>query len=556
MGMRDVLQNLFQTNPSSNNESDMMFANFPTSSYGTANDEEKHPVLEESSTYSTDSSSEASLPGSPQRQGKSSNKNKSSLTILQLAVLIFYSVSGGPFGMEESVRAAGPFYTLLGCLVAPLIFSVPECLMTVELSSGGFASSAAGCAWVEEAFGNTAGFLTGYLQWVSGVTDNAIYPVLFLEYLLQVFPNDTLQSDEGSNITKYMLITSISVGLSYLNWLGLDLVGNMSIVVCGIAMSPFVLLMMFGATKVDPELWFQVPTDFMEDISNSTMLDNTVAAVADDDDMDMEGGFFPNLVLGGVLLRPFLNNLFWNFNSFDNAGSFAEDVREPSRVVPRAMLWGLIMVVLGYILPMLVALGTTDAAPSEWVDGYLATVCTETVGPWLGQWLVLAAALSNIGLFQAELSADAYMLMGMAERGYLPQFLAQRNPKTGTPTYSLFLGTMVIVVMGVSNLDSLIEMLNFNYALALIMEYAAFLKLRISKPDVDRPYKVPLGTFGCAIALIPTIMALVAVIALASYTTICVNAVTITFGILAYTLTRRMQASNQYERVPAMSFDV
>lgn len=95
------------------------------------------------------------------------NKAKrATLNIMQLATIIFYSVSGGPFGIEESVRAAGPFYTLVGFAIAPFVFSLPECLMTVELSAGGFKSSAAGAAWVEEAFGSRAGFMAGFLRCV------------------------------------------------------------------------------------------------------------------------------------------------------------------------------------------------------------------------------------------------------------------------------------------------------------------------------------------------------------------------------------------------------
>ena len=89
---------------------------------------------------------------------------RATLNTIQLATIIFYSVSGGPFGVEESVRAAGPFYTLIGFAIAPFIFSLPECLMTVELSAGGFKSSAAGAAWVEEAFGSRAGFMAGFLR--------------------------------------------------------------------------------------------------------------------------------------------------------------------------------------------------------------------------------------------------------------------------------------------------------------------------------------------------------------------------------------------------------
>lgn len=92
------------------------------------------------------------------------NKSHASLNAIQLATIIFYSVSGGPFGVEESVRAAGYYYTLIGFAVAPFVFSLPECLMTVELSAGGFKSSAGGAAWVEEAFGSQAGFIAGFLR--------------------------------------------------------------------------------------------------------------------------------------------------------------------------------------------------------------------------------------------------------------------------------------------------------------------------------------------------------------------------------------------------------
>jgi L-asparagine transporter-like permease len=146
------------------------------------------------------------------------------------------------------------------------------------------------------------------------------------------------------------------------------------------------------------------------------------------------------------------------------------------------MSLAIVFVVAGYLLPLLVAIGATDSDPSDWVDGYLATAATEIGGEWLGAWVVFAAGVSNIALFQAELSADAFQLMGMAERGFVPKIFGARS-RHGTPTYGILLGVIVIVAMGTFNLDKLIEMLNFNYAISLLMEYAAFIKLRVSKPN-------------------------------------------------------------------------
>lgn len=64
---------------------------------------------------------------------------------------------------------------------------------------------------------------------------------------------------------------------------------------------------------------------------------------------------------------------------------------------------------------------------------------------------------------------------------------------------------------------------------------------------MDRPFRVPLSTTGCAIALIPTVGALILVIALASFTTICVNVTTIAVGMVVYRLSQRSPDQAGYE---------
>jgi Amino acid permease len=242
------------------------------------------------------------------------------LGVLPLAVMIFYSVSGGPFGCEPSVRAAGNYYTLLGFIIAPFVWSIPEALLTAELGTT-FPEASGGVAWVEEAFGTNAGWMCGYLGWVAGATDNAIYPVLFLDYLFQAMH---LGKDSIPTLLRFVLLSSTSITLGYINWLGLPLVGKMSLTICFIAMSPFIILTLVGSWKIDPARWFELPTAAIP-IDNQTSdfnITDATAAVTDDDDVDAPtSGFLPEIVLGGVLWRPFLNNLFWNLNSFDAGAS-------------------------------------------------------------------------------------------------------------------------------------------------------------------------------------------------------------------------------------------
>ena len=149
------------------------------------------------------------------------------LGMIPLAVMVFYSVSGGPFGCETSVRAGGNFYSLLGFLIMPCIWSVQEALLTAELGTT-FPEASGGVAWVEEAFGINAGWMSGYLGWIAGATDNAIYPVLFMDYLLQALHMD---KDEFNPVLRFCILAITSSILGYVNWLGLPIVGKMSVTI-------------------------------------------------------------------------------------------------------------------------------------------------------------------------------------------------------------------------------------------------------------------------------------------------------------------------------------
>ena len=260
-----------------------------------------------------------------------------------LTVLVFYSVSGGPFGVEEAVRSAGNLVTLLGFIVMPLVWSLQEALMTAELAST-FPEASGGVVWVEQAFDSKlVGWMAGFLSWVGGATDNAIYPALFLEYVVQAFSADDDHDDDDDDVlnpvVRFLLLSGTSILLAYINWLGLDLVSNVSLIICSVAMSPFIILCVVGAFQVDPRQWLKLP-----ELPNAT---TTTESATEDDVYGLDGGIFSDATFGGVMWRPFLQNLFWQYNSFDSAACFSADVSEPGKTYPIVMKWSVVLVAIG-----------------------------------------------------------------------------------------------------------------------------------------------------------------------------------------------------------------
>ncbi|KAH7575384.1 hypothetical protein ACOSQ2_005352 [Xanthoceras sorbifolium] len=412
------------------------------------------------------------------------------LTVLPLIALIFYDVSGGPFGVEDSVRAGGgPLLSLLGFLIFPLIWSIPEALVTAELATC-FPENGGYVVWISSAFGPFWGFQEGFWKWFSGVMDNALYPVLFLDYLKRSLPIF------NHMIARIPALLGLTASLTYLNYRGLHIVGYSAVSLAIFSLFPFVVMGILSIPRIRPRRWLVV--DFKK-----------------------------------VEWRGYFNNMFWNLNYWDKASTLAGEVENPSKTFPKATFGAVVLVVSSYLIPLLAGTGALDSPSSEWTDGYFAEVGMLIGGFWLKWWIQAAAAMSNLGLFEAEMSGDAFQLLGMSEIGMLPSMFALRS-KYGTPTISILCSASGVIFLSWMSFQEILEFLNFLYAIGMLLEFAAFIKLRIKKPDLQRPYRVPLQTFGVTMLCLPPAVLLVLVMCLASVRTLLVSGGVVVLGFFLY----------------------
>ncbi|CAM8899237.1 unnamed protein product [Rhodiola kirilowii] len=433
-------------------------------------------------------------------EAKSVTNPNPKLTVLPLIALIFYEVSGGPFGVEDSVRAGGgPLLALLGFLIFPILWSVPEALITAELATS-FPENGGYVVWISAAFGPFWGFQEGFWKWFSGVMDNALYPVLFLDYLKHSLPIF------NQMVVRVPALLGITASLTYLNYRGLHIVGFAAVALAIFSLSPFVVMSLLAIPKVRPSKWLVV--DFK-----------------------------------AVNWTGYFNSMFWNLNYWDKASTLAGEVENPAKTFPKALYGAVVLVMCSYLIPLLAGTGALSSSSFEWSDGYFAEVGMLIGGFWLKSWIQAAAAMSNLGLFEAEMSADAFQLLGMSEIGMLPAIFARRS-KYGTPTFSILCSATGVVFLSWMSFQEIIEFLNFLYAIGMLLEFAAFIKLRISKPDLDRPYKVPLKTFGVIMLCLPPSVLLLFVMCLASFKTFIVSGMVILLGMLLYPTLVRAKDKN------------
>lgn len=387
------------------------------------------------------------------------------LSLAPLVAATYFMVSGGPYGLEELVAAAGYKRAIVVLLVTPLVWSVPTALMVGELAAaipeeGGY------YAWVRRALGPFWGFLDAWLALAASVFDMALYPVLFAEYISRAVPA------WSSPQARVALGCAMIVACALWNLRGTRAVAGGALIL-GVAMvGPFAAMVGLAAAHPSPP------------------------AVHD--------GHHSVSLFGGILVA------MWNTMGWDNASTIAGEVERPQRTYPIAIFSAVGLVIVSYVLPVLAA-ARTGLDPSQWTTGSWV-VAAEVLGGRPLAWLVVVGgAVCGLGVFNALVLSYSRIPMVLARDGFFPKPFAYVSPKTGVPVVSVVVCCVLYAACLGIGFRRLVELDIVLDGVALALEFLAFLVLRVREPDLPRPFRVPGGFLvACVVAALPLALLVVA----------------------------------------------
>ena len=202
-------------------------------------------------------------------------------------------------------------------------------------------------------------------------------------------------------------------------------------------------------------------------------------------------GFAPFGVAG---IGSAAGTIFFSFIGLDSVSTAGEEVRNPQKTMPRALISALVIVTSVYVLVALAALGTQpwqDFAAQQ--DAGLATILDNvTHGRWASTILSAGAVISIFTVTLITMYGQTRILFAMGRDGLLPSRFATVNTRTMTPV-----GNTVIVAIAAGllaafiPLDKLADMVSIGTLTAFIVVSAGVIVLRVREPDLPRPFKVP-----------------------------------------------------------------
>ncbi|WP_162852443.1 APC family permease [Dinghuibacter silviterrae] len=387
---------------------------------------------------------------------------KKLLRPLALVAVIFFTVSGGPYGMEPLLGYGGHGGSLLILLLTPLFWDIPTMLAVLELNAmmpvgGGYYQ------WVKRGLGLRWAFFEGWWTWLYTFVDLAIYPVLFVQYACWFLP--------GLAAWKIPICLGLIWSCAGLNILGVVPVGRASLILGTAVLIPFIILFGLGLYHLGPAAYAFTP-------------------------LSLKGVGFSAAGMGCY-------TVMWNMLGWDNTSTYADQVERPARSYVVSMGIAFVLVLLVYVATLMTARGSGIGADVLRDNGFPA-LGVLVGGRVLGILLAAGGMASAVGLFAAVLLSVAQVPKAMADDRLLPSKLSALSPRFGTPARSIVVCAGVVSVMILWTFMDLVVIDITLYGAALFLEFITLVVLRIREPGTPRSFRVPLNVTGlCVLFVLP-----------------------------------------------------
>ena len=423
----------------------------------------------------------------------------------------FSTVVGVVIGSGVFFKAAVIYKTTgsvsLGLLAWGLagIISICAGLTTAELAAS-MPETGGMIVWVERAYGKTVSYLLGWAQAV-------IYYPASIAAAAAIFATQFLNLFQIDKKYSIFIGACAATTVAGLNLLGSKASGRIQTIATICKLIPIISIIIFGLLQPNPTTIMLFPSS----TSNTTVESSELAA------------------LGAAMLAA-----MYGYDGWSNVGTIAGEMKNPKKDLPRAILYGLLVITTIYLLINVSYLLTM---PMEQIAGngnVPNDVATKLFGPNGGKIITIGIMISVYGTMNGFTMTAIRVPYAMAMKDQIPfkRFWTKLN-RFSIPYYSAFV-TLILTIgmMFTGEFDTLTDFLLFTIWIFFIATFFAVFVLRKKEPNMPRPYKVPLYPIIPWISIIGG--AYIVIAALITQFTLAISGVLLTLlGLVFYTETHK-----------------
>jgi APA family basic amino acid/polyamine antiporter len=196
--------------------------------------------------------------------------------------------------------------------------------------------------------------------------------------------------------------------------------------------------------------------------------------------------------------------IFFAYIGFDAVSTAAEESKRPARDLPIAVIGSLVISTVLYVLVAWAAVGVAPTKTLAGSDAPLSAALRSGAGiPWAAALLSLGALIAITSVVLVIMYGQIRIFFAMCRDGLLPRRLATVSPRYGTPArLTLGFGALIAILAALVPLAEIVKLVNIGTLFAFVLVNIGVIVLRRTRPDMPRPFRVPLTPVVPAIGVL------------------------------------------------------
>ena len=204
--------------------------------------------------------------------------------------------------------------------------------------------------------------------------------------------------------------------------------------------------------------------------------------------------------IGGIVTAAAV--VFFAYTGFEAVANLSEETRRPARDVPLGLLGTLGLATALYIGVAFVVVGMVEYTDID-AGAPIADAFDQVGLGWASALISIAAVAGLTSVILVDLITMSRIGFAMGRDGLLPPVIAQVSPRTGTPVrMTLLFAGGVLVMAAFVPLAELANLVSIGTLFAFVLVSAAVPVLRRTRPDMPRPFRVPLSPLVPALSVL------------------------------------------------------
>ncbi len=364
---------------------------------------------------------------------------------LFMAVMIGIGATMGPgiFALPgELAHMIGPLgvlvYLAMGFLTVFTALNYSELSAAIPLAGGGY-------SFTHRTLNRPVAFFTGWFFWIGNTLACSMYALIFALTIRAYFLPE-------ASIALLTLLTTLV--FTVVNFMGMKEAIIVITVMNLVELAVLVGVAGLGFTDIEPRN--------LEPLAPMGW-----------------GPFIPAMAL-----------IYISYVGFELISNAAEEIIQPGKNIPRAILITLGISTAIYVFVVGVMMGTVNYTELAQSDIPFIFTAERLFGGW-GRWAgVIATIMASLSAFSVTLGASARILYALGRDRHFPYFFSKLHPRFQTPHIALFICALIVVIFSSSGIVKFVASLSdFGYLMGLGIINYAVIPLHKKMPNLRRPFQ-------------------------------------------------------------------